>query len=341
MVGKIQRVPVLPSPKNLAKLHLNPSRRGTYDGNAFTLTSSIDLAPQSDGSGNSLALKNPNPGSAMEVMAFTFQIVPDSEPSPGATTGYTNMVYGDSISVNITADGVPLTNDLIPIWLMSGVQPGHVARWADLGYVEYVVMLDIPMWLPPDAEIDISMAHSGVVNVSATVYVGVEARRVKTAKPSKRMMPYWASYVTSQIDFTTSGEFSSSENDLMNGSGAELDVRRLVGRVGMVGAPVTPPTDFISLGEESNIPPDASVNNYFIQMDDSEGFPLVQYPSAFGGVFNFTSRAWETKDKMAKGGYFNAYGTIRAGNFNPSGINPGFSTVLTQAGIGLVGYREA
>lgn len=330
MASKIQRVPVLPSPENLKKLTRNPSSKHDYDGNAFVLTSSVPLTPQSDGTGNVLALKNPNPSAAMEVMALTFQILPGPEANG-------DVLFGDSIAVSITADGVALTNGFVPIWLLSGIQPGHLRWTADtyVGYVTYIVPLDIPMWLPPGAEFDVSFLHNGVVNISATVWIGIEARRTKKPRPAKRMMPYFTSYVSQQTDYKTADTFASTENQLMNGSGTDVDVRRLVGRVGVVAS--FSGSSFDTYGEDSYLAADASSNNYFIQLSDSEGFPMVEFPTAFGSVFEFVSRSWETKFKMSSGAYLNASGTVRAGQQ----VALSDTTILTQIGIGVVGYMEA
>lgn len=192
------------------------------------LYGSIGLQAGSQASVNADALKNIH-SDPMEVREMKFFMI-----SSGSQT---RLVQGN-LDVAISIGKIPITNGFVPIWNFGPtVNYGlENINTVSNGGVYYNIQcyrwtLSKPMWVPPNASFQVSFYNRAVKDSTVTGAIAISGYTLKGKAPGATTVPYAAAYVSPSFEYLkTALTANSTEKDLVNNTGKELQVERLTTR---------------------------------------------------------------------------------------------------------------
>jgi hypothetical protein len=238
------------------------------------------------------------------------------------------------IRVRMSAMGKPITNSFVPMWLLGKIEqyPSQVSAGTLPGNEAasfYIWRLSQPMFLPPGAQIEAQFQHSGALRFTARAQIGLAGRYV-AARKTTSAIPYASAYVSRGFEYAEVGFDESSESDLVNKTGHDLNIDRLTGRVLITRA--------IADGFSGAVVDNDSYNTSIItgRINTSNNLPILRDYQNFLAVFG-NSRSMDIPHVMEPNDF------LRVGIRKTAGATPilqPYTTWTGQASVAFLGWRE-
>jgi len=301
------------------------------DSNPIFLTANSTIASNSTGGVNSASLKNPT-GGPMEVLEIRFQVKTDAN--------YGSGVGGGFLGCQLDLGKFALTNGFVPVWnfgradsLIVESVGGTVATTSTYG--EYTWRLSKPLYVPAGAVIVPKFQHRGLFKNQISVFVSYSGRTVSPKfKPKSVHLPYAAAYASKVFNYNETGTDNSTETDLVNPHGEQLNLSCFTGRIVNVDTQslfaLEAPIGSSTGGEE------CGARSLLARMVDMNGRPIVSSFTPFRQAFGALTRSWEMgyKQVMDPISYYTVFLQKNLPLVNST--NP----QLIQAFVGMVGWRD-
>lgn len=310
------------------------------------LHSSVQVNPNSDAVVPATDLLNPL-GLPLELLEIRFRGIAFS--ADGVTDP---AAFGTTFGVKLDIGRVPIIDSYVPAAALGTYRDSHdtSAEQAVLLYTAsdpnqvnpvvyqsqpttYQWRLKYPLFLPVDAVPTLVVHSMGGNRFTLQVDVAFICRTWDARRPVPRTIkvPWATSYVSKGYDYVVSAPLSgdqSSNLNIVNPFATPLELTRLVGRVA-----------YTTAGSQPRTSEDPSTMRYSLgsmTIRSSRGFDIVKNPTAIGGVFPYSWRAWEMTDWfMAPREFYSVRLNMIA---NPD------TTIATaavyQTVVGAVGYRS-
>lgn len=290
-------------------------------GNPVHLTAKSVVQPGSDGPVNSDSLVAPVDLLVNEIK-FGVRVTLGS----GSTN---HLIFsGGVIQAGLVLGDHRLTKGEVPIWLFGPSQyvnnPFSAAQasvadgeeaWQDtvtfdLAY-ETSAPIHTPLFLRRGEVIvptlGVTEGVIGKFTQNVTCYVSYSCTELVSGRPSRRTLPYWASWV-SRNPFdpasTSANSDSSLETDLVNATQQDLRLLYLTG--------VTRALDQANNFEIGDGCGAFAAQLAQLQIQASDGSPVVPDIVGFRTLFSGLTRAWPCRGTMKPGEYLKAFLTVQA-----------------------------
>lgn len=198
--------------------------------------------------------------------------------------------------------------------------------------------LDEPFYLASGEGIDIALKHRGTTANPIQVSIAISGTTVQKI-PARRMLPYIAPYIVSPIDLNPTATIivqQSTERDLANSLGVDLDVRRIIGRLTVyIGGTDGSGNPYVTIDPISLHGIRDSL--IFMSMRSSRGIPVAgdALGVPFGSVFPAPFHCIEVRHRLRPGGYY----LVKVCE-PPTALMAEAFNYQAHASISLVGYRE-
>jgi hypothetical protein len=234
--------------------------------------------------------------------------------------------------VKLSANGKKITNGFVPIWNFGKTENRAVHAQSGRSRVStmYVLRLSKPWHVPNGTTIEAEVFNSGGLNYSSVIKVGLAGRYVAQKEPTS-CFPYVAAYVSRPFDYSTAIlTDESSELDLVNATGKDLNVDRIIGRASIIrsGGP---------LSGFFNDTDDAAVDSIMsIRMVTSNNRPIIPEYTPIRQIFGIYPSAIEIPHTMAPNDFYRVSVKKVAGVV----LDSPFTGYTAQANISIVGWRN-
>lgn len=301
------------------------------------LTAAATLASNTTGGVNTVALKNPL-GVAMEIHQIKWMI------SGASGSNNQDNIFGGIIACKLDLGTNPVTNGFVPTWLFG--RPEDLSSETRVGVTGQATSffswrLPRPLYIPAGAVLTPTFQHRGLLSTPLTTRISYVGKSLinKRLQPRKLYIPYVASYISPNFDFTPSTSVAASsestETDLVNPHKEPLFLQRFTGRLQTY---INSINGLVNMTETAAQFADTRTT---MRMVDSNGRPVVQSFTQFRQAFAGATRSWDLDNGavMDPNSYYKAF--LKT---NPVGLtwfsSANITAVLQQAHIGLVGWRE-
>lgn len=297
------------------------------------LNGQVVMNPGDTGAAIGSALKNPLPV-PLELHELKWGLAAMVQVVSGVAVG-TVSLSGIAVEAAIRYGAIPITAAPIPLAALSRQVNSRNENNAFTGASngtfiadQYAtvfgrIKFDEPIYLLPGEQLDVALNHRSLISSPITANISLSGRGVRSI-PRHRKLPYWAqftpqAFAIDQAQANAPLRADSTPDDLVNRSGAELTVRRLIGRVML--------SSVGSIGDS----PDAR-ELVLVQMRDSHGLAIVKDATPFGVVFPPPTFALEVMFQLQKDDFLLSTLTTQ-----------GFTNAATQfranTSIAMLGYR--
>lgn len=250
------------------------------------------------------------------------------------TDAASRIVLPGLIALRVALDGIPLTRGFVPVWSFA---PSDSREPVDAGVADYqhpaaTWRFARPMPLMPGKTITIEAKHLGITNEAITVRVSFAGRLVASASP--RYVPYAAVWTSKAFDAGTDDFDASPAGIVVNDTGRDLHVERIIGRFAAYNDANTAfgtRTQYADFGDETL----QSVFSALVRMSLSKNRPVLKAYTPWRTVFGQNATV-ETDFDLAAGDYL-----IAEVHHLPSTLASARSYFQGRAFVSIVGGREA
>jgi hypothetical protein len=243
---------------------------------------------------------------------------------------------GGIIALELSAAGVPITRGSVPVWSMCRsdnrlnefFNPNFIGNATTI----YSWYFSQPLPLLPGQGLTVRGKHLGVIAQAATITLAFAGR--VSPRPIPTRIPFVAAWTSNAFDYAVTGTDSAPPDELVNDTGRELIVDRIIGR--------SIAYDDTGLGagnEELADFDDASlqgVTSFLVRLGISQSRPILKTFTPWRTVFG-QNAALETDFILRPGDYLNADVQHVAGAAR-GGV--AFVSSQNRAGLSIVGWRE-
>lgn len=318
--------------------------------NPVVLYGSVIANPNSDAPVANAALANPF-GLPMEILEIRFMLTP----LPGvANPDVAPVVTGLGVGVKMDIGNVAVVDAYVPVGDLGSSRDSYdnqpliqesATSSVRVFPTTYGWRLKYPLFVPAASVLSCVLRPLGQSQYPVRVDVAYIGRTwdVRRALPSVVKVPWVTSYESKVFDYVTdapAGNDLSADLDIVNPFGTQLEVARFGGRVAALYNNINSGGDFAvdALVEEPILYREQLGT---IQVRSSRGFDIIRTPTAFGGVFPYSWRAWDMAEKwyMAPREIYKVRLNVAA---NPDTVvtSPTPNQAQVQFSLGLTGYRD-
>ena len=302
------------------------------DGTPIHLTGSVTLTPNSQGTVNVDALKNPT-GQYMIIDEIKFRI-----------SGSNGVSY--AIGCKLTLDNLNVTMGYIPVICIDRIFTDSVDNiitpyiassdgitqlnvYGSNVVSEYRYRPRYGIILKPGQVLIPNFQHNGALNYSAAIQISYSGRIMPMGfKITKNYLPYLTSYVSKTFTLNgTAQSDSSSEQTLANIFNQDIYIDKFISRC--LFFYIAQGTNYIR-DSDGTFGPDVK-----IQISRSDGYEVVKYPTSFWGVFDRGSRCLDVPHKLNAGDFYNmnisidtSVITVATGSFSVQTVMSGYREII-------------
>lgn len=318
--------------------------QNTADFVPLHLFASAQVNPNSQVAVPAQQLQNPL-GGPMEIHEIRIQVKALQPPETAGTIFLDPADQGALIGVKLDLGTMELTNGFVPAWAL-GQDINENAKTQFINFSPQQTVCEVscyyrwvlpkPLFVPEGATVIPQFQHRGFAPVNVVVGIGYSGRALprNTPKPQKVCLPWVSSYYSKAMQFSaTDTTFDqSSPVDLFNKWDTQVNLQRFTARL-----PIIIPTLGIWADWQNNL------NTYFSTMQarivDGAGVPIVRRYTPLGEIVNGQTKTWELGGATQSAGDFWTV-NIKMEPLPEFALLPNQLTVLAQAQMALVGYRE-
>lgn len=244
---------------------------------------------------------------------------------------------GGPLRLRMAMNGKALTNAFVPFWLLGKTeqQPSQVFVGNSViddaaagASVIYVWRLSKPWYLPPGALVEATFQNTGALKDPLHAMIGLAGRYVNDRRSTSHI-PFAASYISKSFGYTDVDFDESSERDLVNSLSKDLDIDRIIARVGtLFKLNGTTNKAYLDYGNQG---PFEALN---LRIMTSTNLPIIKDYSSFRAIFGY-SRAIDMKHSLKPGDFYRVGIQKIAGD-----VGPNFDEWQAQAFVSILGSRE-
>lgn len=322
----------------------NPAARWEGDsmqfvGEPIVLTAKALVTPAADGLPNLASLTNPYQ-TPMELLEVRFSVYPVNTGAFTKLTGQGLTVKGDLGKIAVVDAGVPISGFGSYRDTSYACNTGSFVRLGSVNnsVSNYTWRLKYPLYIPGGTTLNLKFSSTSQAPVDAQVYVTYHCRVMKrTYRPKRLIVPWVTSFNSKAFEIsataTTDDGAASSELDLVNPFGVDLEIARLIGSF----------TTIYQAGASGGALP-LEVENLaqswvytYLNMRSSQGDDLVFTETPFAALWPAAWRSWDLPDGVLlnPGEWLKL--TLRRLALD---YDPGNDTGVCSFSVSLVGYRE-
>lgn len=246
----------------------------------------------------------------------------------GAGAIPSTVLGGGLVALGVSIDKAPVTRGPIPVWDMCRSDNRRNDSFGN-SITDYCWYFAHPAPLLPGKTLTVNAKHLGVISQAATVHVSFAGRVSKSSIP--RRIPFAAAWSSRAFTFAEAATDAMPPAALMNDTGRELHVSRIIGRSIAFddGSGVTQELrdyDDVSL---------QGVSSFLVRLGLSQSRPILKTYTQWRAVFGQTA-AIETDFILKPGDYLTGDVQHVAG---PVLTTP-FLYSQNRGELAIVGWRE-
>jgi len=243
-----------------------------------------------------------------------------------ATGAAAGIIGGGIIALEIEIDDQKVTRSAVPVWHLCR-SDNRLNESFGGGITEYAWYFAHPA--PLNKKMKVQAKHLGVISQNATVSVAF-AGAVATG-PTPRRIPY-ASYWESQtFGYTEVGSASAPPAGLVNDTGRDLHVERIIGRAIAYDDSSGGGNEYTDFGDIST----QGLNGFTIRMGLSQQRPILKTYTQWRAVFG-QNGAIETDFVLPPGDFV----TVDLKHAASTAVATPFAFSQNKGSVGIVGWRE-
>lgn len=319
------------------------------DGAPVILTASCSVQSGGGVTPNTAALINQT-GLMLELHEVRFNFFAASQGLSGAALGVQLTLGPESITngfvpVSLFNRSVGLFQAEEPQQYLGASTPTESAYTAGC---DYHWKLDTPLLIPPGIALVPQFQHRGLIQPTITARITYCCRITKRKLGKSIIMPYvafWATPATTIAPFwnntqpsTYTVDYSSTEQDLVNNTLTEVNIKRLIGRMASYGTGGTRINALQSNYSDENFTFLDAIT--YARLTTSQGHYLCRDYLLFRSIFSRVTRELPCQITLPPSGYIIADVEMRNNNVVQTSVGGSFAPQVGMQMISMIGERK-